>query len=55
MPFIIHDSNKVEYYYALNQAQNENDFDALVILFKKEQEQYYDEIKDFIEQENEDV
>lgn len=55
MPFIIHDSNKMEYYYALNQAQNENDFDALVILFKKEQEQYYDEIKDFIEQENEDV
>ena len=49
LPFIIHDSNKVEYYYALNKAQNENDFDSLVLLFKKEQDRYHDEIKSFIE------
>lgn len=55
MPFIIHDSNKVEYYYALNQAQNEKNYKDLVLLFKKEQDQYHDEIKNFIEKENEDV
>lgn len=49
MPFIIHNSNKVEYYYALNKAQTENDFDSLVLLFKKEQDQYHDEIKSFID------
>lgn len=47
-PLIISDSDKLIYYRALNLAQNNNDYTALIELLKKEQEKYYNNTKDFI-------
>ncbi len=48
MPLIINDRNKVQYYLALNKAQTEDDFNLLLDFFQLEQNEYKQEIKDFI-------
>lgn len=47
-PFIIKDELKGEYYKALNNAQINKDYDYLLDFCKKEQEDYFENIKDFI-------
>ena len=47
-PFIIKDESKGEYYKALNNAQMNNDYEGLLNLCKKEQADYFENIKGFI-------
>ena len=47
-PFIIEDNLKAEYYKSLNNAQINNKYDDLLKFCKKEQEDYFENIKDFI-------
>lgn len=48
MPFIIGDDRKLEYYEALNHAQQNEDFMPLMHFFKQEQVRYMALVKDFI-------
>ena len=56
-PFIIEDNLKGEYYQALNNAQNNDEFDGLIAFCEKEQEKYFQDIKDLIysQEELEDI
>lgn len=47
-PFIIEDELKGEYYKSLNNAQLNNNYDDLLDFCKKEQENYFNNVKDFI-------
>ena len=47
-PFIIEDELKGEYYKALNSAQVNSNYNDLLEFCKKEQEHYFNSIKDFI-------
>ena len=47
-PFIIEDELKGEYYKSLNKAQLNNDYDDLLNFCKKEQEKYFNNVKNFI-------
>ena len=47
-PFIIEDDLKGEYYKALNNAQIKNDYTPLLEFCKKEQQKYFDNIKEFV-------
>lgn len=46
-PFIIEDSRKGDYYYALNRAQK-GDNDKLIEFISEEQKEYYNKIKDLL-------
>ena len=52
-PFIIEDDLKGEYYKALNNAQVNNDYDSLLDFCEKEQESYFENVKEFIYSEEE--
>ncbi len=47
-PFIVEDNIKGEYYHALNNAQNNDDFGALIDFCEKEQKSYFDNVKNLI-------
>ena len=47
-PFIIEDNLKAEYYKALNSAQINNEVDSLLEFCKKEQKEYFNNIKEFV-------
>lgn len=47
-PFIIEDDLKAEYYAALRDVQTDNSYDSLIDFCKKEQENYFENIKNFI-------
>ena len=47
-PFIIEDELKGEYYKSLNTAQTNNDYEELLSFCKKEQENYFNSVKNFI-------
>ncbi|MEG0919579.1 MAG: Fic family protein [Anaerovoracaceae bacterium] len=51
-PFIISDNDKYEYYKVLNISQNENDFTHFEEFARKSQNEYYNEIRDFVLIEN---
>lgn len=48
IPLIIEDKNKAEYYFALNDYQNNNKTEKLFQYFKKEQKQYFELTKDVV-------
>lgn len=48
IPVIIKDTDKEKYYYSLNQAQKEKDYEALITYFKEEQQYYFRKIKEFL-------
>lgn len=48
IPLIIEDKNKAEYYFALNDYQNNKKTEKLFQYFKKEQNQYFDLTKDVV-------
>ena len=48
VPLVIPDEDKVRYYLALNLAQTQGDYTALIQMFYHEQERYYEKTKDFV-------
>lgn len=48
IPLIINDKAKILYYKALNAAQINNDYEALLNMFKREQQIYFEKTKEFI-------
>lgn len=48
IPVIIKDNDKESYYRALNRAQTTQELDELAGYFRKEQEQYYERIREFL-------
>ena len=48
VPVIIRDSDKAEYYMALNRAQKIGDTDELCAFFRKEQQTYLEELRKFL-------
>lgn len=48
VPLVINDKDKTLYYKAISLAQNENDYSKLIEMFKKEQEIYFQNTKDFV-------
>ena len=48
VPVIIRDSDKADYYRALNRAQKTGDTEELCAFFRKEQQTYLEEIRKFL-------
>ena len=48
VPVIIRDSDKADYYMALNRAQKTGDTDKLCAFFRKEQQTYLEELRKFL-------
>lgn len=48
IPFIIKDEHKAQYYDSLIDAQTDINCGKLLDLFRKEQEDYYNEVKDLV-------
>lgn len=48
VPVIVSDNEKLLYYQALHMAQTEHQYGKLLEFFEKEQEKYYENVKDFV-------
>lgn len=48
VPILIRDTDKEEYYFSLNKAQKENKYEYLIKYFVKEQEFYYEKMREFL-------
>ena len=48
VPVIVSDNEKLLYYQALHMTQTEHQYGKLLEFFEKEQEKYYENVKDFV-------
>ena len=52
IPIIINDDTKMKYYHTLHMAQVDGDYEPLRAYFKEQQYKYYEQIKDYVEIDN---